>query len=150
MAEVIPHLARFLKGQELPVQHLVAMFKILVDGPQSVAAIATEVGLTQTAASRMVDKMVRAGLVDRTENPDDRRRKRLTLTKKGETLLEELPVVTIRVYEDILSALPGDVIADLSAPLAALCRALPEPPRPLRAARDDAVPAMASGGVGDR
>ncbi|MBP0617683.1 MarR family winged helix-turn-helix transcriptional regulator [Jiella mangrovi] len=130
MSHVFPHMARFLKGQDISFQHLVAMFRIRIEGPQSVAAIAKEVELTHTAASRLVDRLVKAGLLDRAENPEDRRQKRLTLTPKGFALLEEFPAVTLRSYQAILAKLPEDVLAQLSGPMAELSAFIPPPPPP--------------------
>jgi len=46
-------------------------------------------GVTNAAASQTVDQMVQMGLIKRTEDPNDRRAKQLTLTPKGRTLLEK-------------------------------------------------------------
>ncbi|MFJ1808134.1 MULTISPECIES: MarR family winged helix-turn-helix transcriptional regulator [unclassified Streptomyces] len=47
-------------------------------------AIAQEQVLTTGGATRLVDRMEAAGLVARTESPDDRRGKLVTLTVRGE------------------------------------------------------------------
>src|ERR1700728_3945327 len=49
-------------------------------GPQTVAALAEELGVTPPTASRMCDRLVRDGLVSRTEDREDRRRVSLVLT----------------------------------------------------------------------
>ncbi|MBO0661935.1 MarR family transcriptional regulator [Jiella sp. MQZ9-1] len=132
MARVFPHMARILKGQEISFLHFVAMFKIRVAGSQSVASIAKEVELTHAAASRMVDRLVKGGYVDRVENPADRRQKLISLTPKGSALLEELPAATLDGYADILAKLPDELIAQLCEPMRNLYAALP--PRPRRPA----------------
>ena len=125
MCRVFPHMARFLKGQELSFQHFVVMFKIRLAGPQSIAALANEVELTQTAASRMIDRLVKAGLLDRTENPVDRRQKLITLTERGRVLLAELPAITMKSYDDLLSSVPHDLIARLRGPMEEVTDRLP-------------------------
>ncbi len=45
-------------------------------------------GVSNAAASQTVDRLVQMDLIERTEDPDDRRSKRLTLTQKGKTLVE--------------------------------------------------------------
>merc|ERR1711969_208551 len=113
------------------------MFRIKTAGPQSIAAIASEVELTQTAASRMVDRLVRAGLLDRAENPGDRRQKLVTLTDKGAALLAELPAITMQSYEEVLSPVSNELVGRLAGPMAELCRLLPEGPGERDAAPED-------------
>lgn len=146
MSRVFPHMARVLKGQELSFQHLVAMFRIKFAGPQSIAAIASEVELTQTAASRMVDRLVKAGFLDRAENPGDRRQKLVTLTDKGAALLAELPAITLQSYEEVLSPASDDLVGRLAGPMTELCRLLPKRPNdPGAVAGDGAAAAPRSG-----
>lgn len=52
----------------------------------TVADVALCLAVTQSAASRAVDRLVRAGFLSRQEDPDDRRQKRLTLTADGAKL----------------------------------------------------------------
>lgn len=129
MSRVFPHMARFLKGQELSFQHLVTMFTIKFAGPQNIAAIAAEVELTPTAASRMVDRLVKAGFLDRTEKPGDRRQKLITLTCKGQALLAEFPAVTTQSYAEVLAPLPEDLLGRLAEPMKELREHLPDGPR---------------------
>jgi DNA-binding MarR family transcriptional regulator len=46
-------------------------------------------GVTSAAASQMLERLVQQGLIQRTEDPDDRRVKKIALTVKGCGLLEE-------------------------------------------------------------
>ncbi|WP_348788229.1 MarR family transcriptional regulator [Leifsonia sp. NPDC080035] len=59
-------------------------------GPQNLGEIATELGVHASNATRTCDKLVRAGLLARTENPTDRRFVRLTLTRKGTALVDRV------------------------------------------------------------
>lgn len=58
----------------------------------SVATVAERVELSRPTASRVVDRLVDRGLVNRTRDPADRRRVRLTLTAVGLERLQMLPV----------------------------------------------------------
>ena len=51
--------------------------------PATLNAIAKSVARGAPAVSRSVDALVRAGLVERTQDPDNRRRLALRLTQKG-------------------------------------------------------------------
>ena len=54
--------------------------------------VAARVKRGAPAVSRAVDALVRAGLVDRQPDPDNRRRLRLTLTEAGRNRLQQPPV----------------------------------------------------------
>ena len=49
--------------------------------------IAEHLGVSNAAASQMVDRLVGMGLLERSEDPDDRRAKALALTEKGKALV---------------------------------------------------------------
>jgi len=57
--------------------------------PATLNEIAKAVGRGAPAVSRSVDALVRAGLVERTQDPDNRRRLALRLTKEGQARLEK-------------------------------------------------------------
>jgi DNA-binding MarR family transcriptional regulator len=84
--------------QECGISHL--MFEVLLilgraGGPGlSMGAISREQVLTTGGVTRLVDRMVTAGLVERTEDPDDRRGRLVCLTKLG----EETAVRAARVH----------------------------------------------------
>ncbi len=59
--------------------------------PATLNQIAKAVGRGAPAVSRSVDALVRAGLVDRTADPNNRRRLALTLTQSGRDRLSETP-----------------------------------------------------------
>ena len=52
--------------------------------------VAKHLGIGEPTASYLVDKLVRAGLVDRSEDPMDRRRAIVRLSPMGEELIEKL------------------------------------------------------------
>jgi DNA-binding MarR family transcriptional regulator len=54
----------------------------------SVHDLANVLGLSIAATGRSIDKLVQAGLVDRREDENDRRVKRVTLTEEGHTVVE--------------------------------------------------------------
>ncbi len=48
-----------------------------------ISQISDDMSITNAAASQLVDKMVNSGLLERVEDPSDRRAKRVTLSEKG-------------------------------------------------------------------
>ena len=61
---------------------------IVASEPATLNQIARKVGRGAPAVSRSVDTLVRAGLVERTQDPDNRRRLALRLTDSGRQYLE--------------------------------------------------------------
>jgi DNA-binding MarR family transcriptional regulator len=55
----------------------------------SVSDIGAHLKVTNAAASQTVDQLVQAGLLERTEDPNDRRTKQIKLTPKGRAIVEK-------------------------------------------------------------
>lgn len=62
------------------------------DEETTVIAVAAKVGLSAPTVSRIVDRLVRAALLDRERGVQDRRRVVLTLTTAGRLRFDALPV----------------------------------------------------------
>jgi DNA-binding MarR family transcriptional regulator len=60
---------------------------IALHGPQNPGAVATELGVHPSNATRICDRLVSAGLVVRREDPVDRRYVALSLTPAGASLV---------------------------------------------------------------
>jgi len=56
-------------------------------GPQSLAALAEAIDVTPPTATRMCDRLIRKGLVQRRHERGDRRLIRLSLSEKGQVLV---------------------------------------------------------------
>ena len=67
------------------------MAQIASAEPATLNQVAASVGRGAPAVSRAVDALVRAGLVERTQDPDNRRRLALRLSDKGREELNSLP-----------------------------------------------------------
>ncbi len=63
---------------------------IATHGPQTLGNVATELGVHASNATRTCEKLVRAGLIHRTEDPADRRFVRVALTPAGTQLVERV------------------------------------------------------------
>jgi DNA-binding MarR family transcriptional regulator len=60
---------------------------LVARGPQRIVDLAQELGVTSPTATRMCHRLVRKGLVARTERESDRRAAWVTLTEPGRTLV---------------------------------------------------------------
>jgi DNA-binding MarR family transcriptional regulator len=54
-----------------------------------ISQISDDMSVTNAAASQLVDKMVQAGLLERTEDPHDRRARMVTLSEKGRAFVKD-------------------------------------------------------------
>lgn len=79
---------RFMDETGLSFSKVNVLMRLFHGRNCGVSGIGEEMGVTNAAASQAVDRLVQLGMIERTEDPDDRRSKRLALTQKGCTLVE--------------------------------------------------------------
>ena len=84
-------------GGELTIPQLKTLKLIARTETESITEIAAFLGVSNAAASKAVDRLVRRGLVERIESTDDRRATRLSLTVKGTFLLKRYEDAQTRV-----------------------------------------------------
>lgn len=82
--------------------------------------IAAAQHITLSAASRLVDRLVADGLVDREPDPTDRRATALRITDEGRTRLDASSVVVNRAVHDLVADLDPDVMSSLTDSLTRL------------------------------
>jgi len=97
-------------------------------GPQSVAALAEELGVTPSTASRLCDRLVRKSLVRRREDRRDRRAVRLALTPAGRALVDAVTERRRTEIARLLDGIPEDAQRSMVQALRALAQAAGEVP----------------------
>jgi DNA-binding MarR family transcriptional regulator len=80
---------RHARESGLSMSHFGAIFHLKRSGSCGVTEVGEHLGVTSAAASQMLDRLVGLGLVERTEDPDDRRVKRIELTEQGQQVFEQ-------------------------------------------------------------
>ena len=75
---------------DISMQQLRAIYVLRDEEVATVGRLAEVFGIGLPAASILADRLVRAGFVDRNDDPADRRRVLLTLTRAGIQLVTEL------------------------------------------------------------
>jgi len=125
---VLTRMADALQGGEFSFSQLNALYRLYRSGPQTIAELAKGAALSQTASSRMVERLVQNGLAERHEVPEDRRQKRVELTEAGLSRLKELQAVTIQTYAKLLTEVPRDTQQRLQAILTEIRPHLPTHP----------------------
>jgi DNA-binding MarR family transcriptional regulator len=77
----------YSKESGLSMSQIGAMFHIY-RGSHGVCDIGEDLGITSAAASQMLERLVQQGLILRSEDPLDRRAKKMVLTEKGQQVLD--------------------------------------------------------------
>jgi DNA-binding MarR family transcriptional regulator len=84
---------QYARDNGLSMSMIGTLFHLNRRGHTGVSDLSQHLGVSSAAASQMLDRLVEEGLIERTEDPDDRRMKKISLTEKG-----------CRIYKDSLSA----------------------------------------------
>jgi DNA-binding MarR family transcriptional regulator len=100
-----------------------ALMRLYHSGACGVSDIGEHVGLSNPAASQMVDHLVQMGLVERTENSSDRRVRQLALTEKGCSLAEKGVLARSRWLEELSKELTESQQAEVCSVLSQLIEA---------------------------
>ncbi len=69
----------------------------------TVGELADQLGRSMSVTSRLVDQMVKRGWVDRAEDRDDRRAKRLAITAAGRTFLRDFERVRAQAQREVMT-----------------------------------------------
>jgi len=80
---------RFMEETDLSFSQISVLMRLYHGGNSGISEIGSQLGVTKAAASQAVDRLVQLGLIERTEDPVDRRAKRLALTQRGRRLIEK-------------------------------------------------------------
>ncbi len=73
-----------------------------------VTDLGEHLGVSSAAASQMLEHLVEEGLIERTEDPDDRRMKKITLTDKGSRVMKESVSARLGWLEQLTTNLSKD------------------------------------------
>ena len=91
-----------------------------------ISEVADHLGISAATAGRTIDRLVTLGLVDRHEDPDDRRTKLVSLTPTGQDLTDTQRQAMHDRITELSRALPTEVAAGLDCALRAALDALPD------------------------
>jgi len=78
---------------------------VVHDAPPTQAALAAHLGIDRTVMTYLLDELVTAGLVERQQDPADRRARRIVATARGAALVAELDARVAAAEDDLLSGL---------------------------------------------
>jgi DNA-binding MarR family transcriptional regulator len=111
---------RILDAHELPIQAAQFPFLAAIDrlGPLTVGELAEAVGVTQPGATRALAQLAELGYVEIAPAAGDQRRKSVTLTRRGQKLVDVgkrdvWPVIDAAV-KDVCKQLSGSLLEQLA------------------------------------
>lgn len=137
IGEMMTHLHRRSAGDTLAVMNqagltmaqMVTLHILSHRGAQSVSWVAGCLRLSAGATSHLIDRLFGARLVGRTEDPVDRRHKRIAITPAGRNLVERVQEERTRELSLVIGRLSADLqrqFAKLLTRVVAELAALPE------------------------
>jgi DNA-binding MarR family transcriptional regulator len=122
------------KDVELTMGQAEAGIFLFHHGPATIGRLADTFHIGQPAASVLVDRLVGLGLVDRHEDPLDRRRTLAGLTPEGEEIVTRFRSSRLEMMRDWLEALDTADMKALARSLTLLADAAERAPEPTAAA----------------
>lgn len=92
-------------ANDLTLHQLIALEFISARSPISLANLSEQLGIQSPATSALVDRLMTAGLVCRTRDPEDRRRIRIDATGKAKAMIGSIDLDTARHMQAMLSSM---------------------------------------------
>ncbi|MEF2277615.1 MarR family transcriptional regulator [Deinococcus sp. YIM 134068] len=125
---VLMHMQDELQDHDLTFTQMTALHQLRARAPLTVTALAECARLSLPAMSHLVERLVRRGLAERRENPDNRREKLVVPTAGGLAIVNRMDAHFIGAYEATFgSARPetiraaADAIGALLAEISPIC-----------------------------
>ena len=81
--------SRYVKSLGFSMPQFFMLMRIYHKKQCGISDLSEHMDITTAAVSQTVDKLVQSGLLERTEDPNDRRAKQVTLSQKGRDLIEK-------------------------------------------------------------
>jgi DNA-binding MarR family transcriptional regulator len=109
-----------LEPLSLSVKHYGLLTLLVHEGPVSQGRLGEVMRIDRTTMVALIDDLERAGHVDRTRNPEDRRAYALAATASGKRVQEKAATIMEQVYAETLSALSAGQRRELQRMLLAI------------------------------
>ena len=120
---------------ELTIQQLKLMLLVRLEGPQSGNGLAELLGVSSATVSGLIDRLVERGLLERREDPADRRVRLVTPSPAGQQMMEDMELAEEETRGRLLRRLDVVHLRHLVAAMQEL----------IRIAREEATPTPVTG-----
>jgi DNA-binding MarR family transcriptional regulator len=115
-------------GEEVTLTQYRSLVVLASRGPQGVATLAEAVAVTPPTASRLVERLVKKGLVRRRTDRHDRRQVRIALTESGRHLIDAVSTRRRQEIATLLDAVAPETQRSVVVALSQLAEAAGEVP----------------------
>lgn len=109
----------------------------LAEGPTHMTRIASSLGIALPSATGVVDRLVERSLVNRTEDPDDRRHVICSLTKLGLDMATSLYEADAEILNSLLSSLTAEELRVILEGIKLLLRSAVQQGDPIKPLQTD-------------
>jgi len=107
----------FLADIELSFTQVRTTMLLACSGPLPIGAVADHLDLSVHAAGRNIDRLVELGILERRENPDDRRVKLVSLSLPGLEMVDQHLAARRRALRAFIEQLPSEQVDALASAL---------------------------------
>ena len=97
----------------IPPSHIRVIFYLVHYNSSPISQIADSLGISKSNMTPIIDNLINCGLVNRYNDPKDRRILRIELTKKSFDLLDAFRVAFCNLFKEKISTLSDDDIITL-------------------------------------
>lgn len=109
-----------LQGEDVSFTQMTALYKVRAFAPLSVTALAEHLKVSLPATSQLIQELVRRTLMERSENPDNRREKLLALSEKGQQFLNIKERTMMNAYSEVFREVAPETLARAEQAITAL------------------------------
>jgi DNA-binding MarR family transcriptional regulator len=107
-----------LMGQSgITFPQLILLARVKRLGTASLSALAAVSGASLPATSQMIERLANLGMLARTDDPADRRRRALAVTARGSEVLARIGAARAADYAESLDGVPPSLLRSLAAAL---------------------------------
>jgi DNA-binding MarR family transcriptional regulator len=119
------HTLAVLTDASVTLQQVLLLRRLQHMGESTLSDLAVRMRMSPPAVSQMIDRLFALALLTRVEADEDRRRKKVSVTRKGAALLERVRRARAAEYAAGVSGLTAEVRSELLAVLRRALRELP-------------------------
>ena len=112
--------SRYVKSLGFSMPQFFILMQVYHKKQCGISDLSDHMEITAAAVSQTVEKLVQSGLLDRAEDPSDRRAKQVTLSAKGSELIEKSIAERFRWVDKLTAKLGADERKKVSEALAIL------------------------------
>ncbi|MFZ5877856.1 MAG: MarR family winged helix-turn-helix transcriptional regulator [Chloroflexota bacterium] len=115
--------SRYVKSLGFSMPQFFLLMQVYYKKQCGISDLSEHMEITTAAASQTVEKLVQSGLLDRAEDPSDRRAKQISLSVKGRELIEKSIAERFRWVDELTTSLGADEQKKVSQALEILTEA---------------------------